>query len=153
MTQKSETTQAKLRALKILTRMDKTEQELEDALNRAGFSTEAVREAMDYVRSFGYLNDASYARKYVDCYKDRKSCQRIRFDLMKKGIDKDLVNEAIENCEDMDELAVLRRSLHKKWSSEEKPDEKNRNRIAASLARQGFSSHDIWQVLREENLT
>ncbi|MEE1197411.1 MAG: regulatory protein RecX [Lachnospiraceae bacterium] len=148
-----ESRKAKLRALKILTRMDKTEQELEDALNRAGFSPEAVREAMDYVRSFGYLNDANYARKYVECYKDRKSRQKIRFDLMRKGIGKELVDEAIENCEDMDELDVLRRALHKKWNCEEKPDEKNLNRIAASLSRQGFSSHDIWQVLREENLT
>ena len=88
-----ESRKAKLRALKILTRMDKTEQELEDALNRAGFSPEAVREAMDYVRSFGYLNDANYARKYVECYKDRKSRQKIRFDLMRKGIGKELVDE------------------------------------------------------------
>lgn len=148
-----ESKKAKLRALKILTKMDKTEQELESALNRAGFSKEAVEDALDYVRSFGYLDDADYARKYVEYNKDRKSMQRIRFELMRKGIDKNLADEAIDNCEEVDEMQVLRRYLYKKWKREEKPDEKELNRLVASLSRQGFSSHDIWQVLREENLT
>lgn len=144
---------AKLRALKILTKMDKTEQELNDALNRAGFSKDAVEDALAYVRSFGYLDDGNYARKYVAYNKDRKSMQRIRFELMRKGIDKNLADEAIEDCEDMDEMQVLRRYLYKKWNRKEKPEEKELNRIVAALSRQGFSSHDIWQVLREENLT
>lgn len=148
-----ENKKAKIRALNILTKMDKTEQELGAALDRAGFSKEAVEDALAYVRSFGYLNDANYARKYVEYNKDRKSIQRIRFELMRKGIEKNLVDEAIDRCEDMDEMQVLRRYLHKKWNRREKPDEKELNRLMASLSRQGFSSHDIWQVLREENLT
>ena len=144
---------AKLRALKILTKMDKTEQELQEALQRAGFSREAVDEALAYVRSFGYLDDGKYARKYVEYNKDRKSIQRIRFELMHKGVDKLLIEEAFDNCENMDELQVLRKHLYKKWKKEEKPDERELNRLAAAMSRQGFSSHDIWKVLREENLT
>ena len=148
-----ENKKARLRALKILTKMDKTERELADALNRAGFSKEAVADALSYVSSFGYLDDANYARKYVEYNKDRKSIQRIRFELMRKGIDKNLADEAAEQCEDLDEQQVLRRYLYKKWNCSEKPNEKELNRLVASLSRQGFSSCDIWQVLREENLT
>lgn len=144
---------AKLRALRILTKMDKTRKELSDALIRAGFSEEAVRAALEYVTSYGYLDDKKYAGKYVECYKDRKSLRKIRFELMKKGVEKDLVAGAIENCEDLDERKLIRRILEKKWTREDKPDEKELARLYGALARQGFASNDIWQVLREENLT
>lgn len=144
---------AKLRAMRILTKRDKTEHELRESLKKAGFSREAVQEALEYVTSFGYVDDQNYAVRYVECYKERKSRQRIRFDLSKRGVERDLVEEALEGCEDFDEIGALRRSLRKKWPGEEKPDEKNLARLAGYLSRQGFSSHDIWQVLREENLT
>ena len=59
----------------------------------------------------------------------------------------------MDNCEDFDEIALVRAALHKKWKRDEKPDEKELNKLFAFLSRQGFSSHDIWQVLKEENLT
>ena len=148
-----ESKKAKLKALKILTQTDKTEQELRASLARSGFSAEAVQDALDYVRSFGYLDDARYAKRYVECCCNRKSRMRIRYDLIRRGVDKELVEEAIAGCEDMDETEVLRRCLYKKWNCDEKPDEKNLNRIVGALTRQGFSNHDIWKVLREENLT
>ena len=73
---------AKLRAMYILTRMDRTEQELENSLCKTGYSAEAVSGAMDYVRSYGYLDDRKYTRKYLECYRDRKSLQRMKFDLV-----------------------------------------------------------------------
>lgn len=144
---------AKIKALHILTRMDKTEADLQAGLKRAGFSDEAVEEAVSYVKSFGYIDDQKYAEKYVSYNKDRKSRQKIKFELINKGISKEYIANAFEKCEEFDELEVLRKAVHKKWKGEEKPDEKSLHRLFASLARQGFSSHDIWQVLHEENLT
>lgn len=144
---------AKLRALGILTRLDKTESELESALKRAGFSLSAVNEALEYVKSYGYLDDKKYAVKYVDCYKDRKSRKKIKYDLIKKGVDKQQIEDALERYQDYDETVLIKQMLYKKWKSDEKPDEKELRRLFSSLARQGFSSHDIWQVLHEENLT
>ena len=144
---------AKLRALRILTGMDKTESDLRAGLERAGFSDEAVQEAIDYVKSYGYIDDQRYAEKYVEYNKDRKSKKKIQYELMKKGVHRDFIDFALDNCEDFDEIALVRAALYKKWKKEEKPDEKELNKLFAFLSRQGFSSHDIWQVLKEENLT
>lgn len=144
---------AKLKALHILTRMDKTEADLRAGLKKAGFSDEAVDAALDYVKSFGYIDDLKYAEKYISYNKDRKSRQKMKYELLNKGVSKEFIEEALESCEDFDEREVLRKTVYKKWKGEDKPDEKALNRLFASLVRQGFSSHDIWQVLHEENLT
>lgn len=152
---------AKLRALNILTRMDKTESDLRAGLKRAGFSENAVDAAIEYVKSYGYVNDQKYAEKYVVYNKDRKSRQKIKYELQSKGVSKEYIEYALENCEDFDEREVLRSMLYKKWKpdkysgekSEKKPDEKTLKKLYAALARQGFSSCDIWQVFHEENLT
>lgn len=148
-----ESKKAKLRALRILTKMDKTEADLRASLERAGFSEFAVKEAMEYVKSFGYIDDQRYAEKYVEYNKVRKSKQKIRFELKNKGVDKEFIDWAIENCEDYDETELIRRAILKKWKTSEKPDEKQLNKLCGYLSRQGFSSRDIWQVLKEENLT
>lgn len=144
---------AKLRALHILTKMDKTEADLRAGLKRAGFSDDATDAAVEYVKSYGYIDDQRYAEKYVYYNKDRKSRQKIKYELLNKGVQKAYIELALEKCEDFNEMEVLRRVLHKKWKSNDKPDEKNLNRLYAALARQGFSGCDIWQVFREENLT
>lgn len=144
---------AKLRALRILTRMDKTEADLRAGLERAGFSAEAVQEALEYVKSYGYINDRKYAEKYVEYNKLRKSRKQIRYKLIQKGVDRDYIEQALEACEDFDELALIRTVLYKKWKKDVKPDEKELSRLYAGLLRRGFARHDIWKVLHEENLT
>lgn len=144
---------ARRKALKILTKMDRTEQELETALGRSGFCGEDIRDAMDYVRSFGYLDDAKYAKKYVECYRERKSKVRLRYDLIRRGVDRELAEAALAERGEDAEKEALRTVLRKKWNREEKPEEKELCRLVAALIRQGFTNHDIWQVLREENLT
>ena len=144
---------AKQKALHILARMDKTEADLKAGLTRAGFSDEAIEAAIVYVKQYGYVDDQIYAEKYVRYHKARKSRQKIKYELINKGVSKELIQLAFESCEDYDELEALRKALKKKWKSEEKPDEKMLQKLFAAMARQGFSGHDIWQVFHEENLT
>lgn len=148
-----ESKKAKLRALRILTKMDKTEADLRAGLKRAGFSDESVESAIDYVKSFGYIDDQKYAEKYVEYNKVRKSRKKIQYELMQKGIEKELIQQALDQCEGFDETSLIRQALHKKWKKESRPDDKELNKLFGYLSRQGFSGHDIWKVLKEENLT
>ncbi|MBQ6377003.1 MAG: regulatory protein RecX, partial [Lachnospiraceae bacterium] len=52
-----EKTRARKTALVLLTDMDRTEMQLLEKLRKAGFSEEVVRDAVEYVRGFGYIND------------------------------------------------------------------------------------------------
>ena len=144
---------AKLRALRILTKMDKTEADLRAGLEKAGFSLDAIEEAVIYVKSFGYIDDQKYVEKYIEYNKVRKSKKKIQYELMQKGISKDQIQTAMDECEEFDECELIRMVVHKKWKSEDKPSEKELYKLFSYLSRQGFSGQDIWKVLREENLT
>ena len=53
------------KAMQLLEHMDRTEKGLRDRLGQNGFSQTAIEAAMEYVKSYGYINDERYARTYI----------------------------------------------------------------------------------------
>ena len=145
-----ELTRAKKKALMLLTDMDRSEKELYDKLKKAGFEEDVITETMDYVRSFGYINDGKYASKYIDAYSLKRSRQRIEYDLMRKGIAKELIAHAYEERESADERPAIRSIVAKRLKTNPEKGAKAAARMAGSLARQGFRAADVRSVLEEE---
>ena len=56
---------AKLRAMHLLTKMDYTEMELRQKLLQGGYMDSAVVSAIDYVKSYHYIDDERYVKKYM----------------------------------------------------------------------------------------
>ena len=140
----------------LLEHMDRTEKGLSDRLRQAGFSEEAAEDAMNYVRSYGYLNDQRYAVNYISFRMGTKSRQKILQELAGKGIDRQTALAAWEEAaevEEPDELAVLRTTVEKKYHPDTVLDEKEMRRLQGFLLRRGFSYGDIFHVLEEMNIT
>ena len=89
---------ARRKAMLLLEHMDRTEKGLSDRLRQAGFSAEATEDAMNYVRSYGYLNDYRYAMNYISFRMGTKSRQKILQELSGKGIDRETVLAAWEEA-------------------------------------------------------
>ena len=145
-----------MKAMRLLEHMDRTEKGLTDRLRQAGFSDDAVQYAMDYVKSYGYINDARYARNYIAYRLETKSKQRILQELGQKGIDREVAMAAWEETaeiEEPDEKGLLRRTVEKKYPCHTELDEKEMRRLHGYLARRGFCSCDIFSVLEEMNIT
>lgn len=143
---------ARIKAMRLLEHMDRTEKGLTDRLRQEGFSDDAVQNAMDYVKSFGYINDARYARHYISYRLGMKSKQQILQELYRKGVDRRTAQEAWEETEELeepDERALLRRTIEKKHSPGEELDEKGLRRLYGYLARRGFRQEDIFSVFEE----
>ena len=68
-----ERNRARKKAMRLLEHMDRTEKGLTDKLRQAEFSQEAVEDAIAYVKSYGYINDARYARTYISFRMDYSS--------------------------------------------------------------------------------
>ena len=147
---------ARRKAMLLLDHMDRTEKGLSDRLRQAGFSAEAVEDAMNYVRSYGYLNDLRYAENYISFRINSKSRQKILQELAGKGIDRETALSAWESAAEVetpDELAVLRSTVLKKYQEETVLDEKAMRRLQGFLLRRGFSYGDISHVLDEMHIT
>ena len=142
-----ELTKAKRRALYLLTDMDRTEKELSDKLKKSGYSEDTIARTMEYVRSFGYIDDRRYAEKFIDYAKEKKSRVRIVYDLTQKGVSRDIIDEAFESAGEWDEKELIRALAEKKLRNMDTADQASYTKVASYLARKGFRGSDIMAVL------
>lgn len=96
-----ERNRARKKAMRLLEHMDRTEKGLTDKLRQAEFSPEAVEDAIAYVKSYGYINDARYARTYISFRMETRSRQKILSELQLKGVDR---QTALDAWNEMEEL-------------------------------------------------
>ena len=61
------------RAMRLLMSRDRSERELLERLGREGFGPEETGTALEYVKSYGYVNDRRYAENYVMSAGGKKS--------------------------------------------------------------------------------
>ena len=140
---------AKLRAMHLLTRMDYTEADLHRKLMKGEYTKEAVDIAMDYVRSYHYLDDERYAARYLAGQSRGKSIRQIEFELERKGISREIIASCREEMEDQDETVLIRNLLEKRCPRPEEADGKEKNRHYGFLVRKGFKIEDISRVFQE----
>ena len=129
----------------------RTEQELRQKLKQKEFSEDQIEDAIEYVKSFGYINDRHYAETYILNRQQDKSRTRIIQELVQKGIDHSIAEEAWEEACDSErsERDILREQVQKKLSGIEIPDEKQLRRVFAFFMRRGFKYDDIAAVVRD----
>lgn len=142
---------AKLRAMHLLERMDRTEAELYTKLKRDLYPEDIIEIAMQYVKSFGYIGDKGYARRFVESRQGSKSKLEIKMSLLQKGISKEIVSEVLEAYYDgQDESMAIQRLLDKKRFSAETATEEEKRKIYGYLMRKGFAYEDIRRVVKEQ---
>ena len=139
---------ARHRALHILERSDRTEQELRAKLER-NYRAEAVEDAISYVKQYHYLDDRRYAVNYLNSRGRVKSRRQVEQELLyKKGISKEILEEARTEAEPQDEREQIRRWMEKKQIHPETADPNELRRFYLFLMRRGFRSEDILRELR-----
>lgn len=141
---------AKLKALNLLERMDRTEAQLREKLLDAEFEPEVVEQAIGYVKGFGYLDDERYVRNYIEYRRNQKSRRQLEQELQfRKGVPRELIQRVYEELEPDDEKRLIRKQLEKKHYRSSECDEKQRQKLIAALLRKGFHMSDILSVMRE----
>lgn len=139
---------AKKRAMHLLEKMDRTEAQLRAKLRQGFYPEDIVEDAIAYVKSFHYLDDARYARNYVRGQKGKKSQKRIYMDLMGKGIPKGLIAQALEEeYQKGQEQELILKWAEKKNYSSSQADLKEKQKMYQFLLRKGFQPDDILHVL------
>lgn len=135
---------AKKKAMSLLNYNDRTEWELMERLADAGFSGEAVNGAMEYVKSFHYIDDERYAMRFASIYHKSRSIKRIWQDLTKKHVPEKYISIALESIEGGDREAI-EREVQKmlKGRDLEGLSYEEKQKMAAKLYRKGFGVSNI----------
>lgn len=137
---------AKQKAMAILKRMDRTEQELRQKLAQDYYTEEQITVAMDYVKKYGYIDDERYVSNYINSKKNSKSRREIQYKLEQKGINRMLIQQYLEEEEVDDETAIVR-AIKKKTDDVTQLDPEKKAKLIASLCRKGFSYEKIRKYL------
>ncbi len=103
-------------------------------------------EVADWLEELGYINDAEYAKTVVRHYSAKGYGQgKIRDELWRRGVPRELWDEAKAEAENPDEGidAFLRQKL-----KGQEPDPKTIKRVSDALARRGYRWSEIKDGLR-----
>ncbi len=137
----AEMSAAKKRALRILGTRNLSRKEMTDKLTAKGTPPETAEQTADWLEQIGMINDADYAGAIVRHYSARGyGVLRIRDELYRRGIDRDLWDDALTNMPDMDDKAYA--ALRAKLGGI-KPDKKQLARATAALSRRGFAWGEV----------
>ena len=91
-------------ALRLLAAGQRSERDLRDRLRQRKFRLAAVDHAIERMRALGYLNDAAFARSWVESRQAStpRSRRALAFELGRKGVDREVASEAVEELSDAD---------------------------------------------------
>ena len=130
---------ARKRVMHLLERMDRTESQLRAKLKQGYYPEDVI----DH-----YLDDLRFAQNYVRNHKEQKSQRIIEVELLRRGVAKDFVQQALEEeyCEENERDLILKWTQKKQYSSET-ADLKEKQKMYQFLLRKGFHWNDILYVL------
>lgn len=142
----------KERAGYILGKSDKTENDLRNKLKQGYYPDKIIDEVIDEFIEYGYINDERFAQNYVRYNVSLKSKNRIFNELLRKGIDKDVIQSVLtEYTDENEEYSAAKHKLIMKEFKNKRYDFASEdhtllNKIIMSLMRKGFTYDDIMQV-------
>lgn len=154
---------ARKRGMNLLLKMDRTVKDVSDKLTEGGYPVEAVHDAIEYLKSYHYLDDRRYAVEYIRSKQSSLSRKVILHKLSEKGVPGEIIEDAYaEIVEDNDsygsefdevsnpEIALIRKLMRKKCNNISSIEYEDKQKLFSYLARKGFAISDIEIVFRQE---
>lgn len=117
--------QAKNYAFRVLEKGLKSKRELEDKLKKREYSDEIIGKTLERMKELGFIDDDYYAKRRVEkrSQGSKWGKMRIKQELYHKGIEKDVIDEAVESIDQENELENAIALAEKKMKSLSKYDE------------------------------
>ena len=129
-----------------------TKSEMEQRLAREGFSEAVVETAMEELIDSGHIRDRKYAENWI--VRRQKSNPRgktlLKHELLDKGVDRQTAEQVVAQVEMTDETTLALQIAQKRMKQYQRlPVEVAKRRLHGFLARRGFGSEVVQQVLEQ----
>ena len=136
-----------------------TAREVTDYLIRKGYETGETEEAVKQLAEYGYIDDLAYAKMYFGYGFDKgRGKDRIVRELAGKGVNRDIIERAFSELEEVPDEREMAFALAKQILMESDADlkdmsydekQKLRAKIVRRLASRGFSGGLCYSAARE----
>lgn len=138
--------------LRLLTAAPRTRAQLDQALRRRRVPQSAADAALDRLAGAGLIDDAAFARAWVDTrHRGRGLARRaLTAELRQRGVDEGDVRAAVADLRPEQEAAAARRLVEAKLAATRgRPLATRMRRLTGLLARKGYPAGMAYRVIRE----
>ncbi|SUQ47788.1 Regulatory protein RecX [Clostridium neonatale] len=139
-------------AIKIIERSYKTEKEIRDKLKQKGYEEKQINKNRHFLKEYNFINDNTYAKAFIKDKLSSKGSQKIKYDLMKKGIAKDIIEENLIKVDKNEEKEVALNVGRKKYESirrKESDNYKLSGKLYRFLISRGYAYDIVKDVVKE----
>lgn len=126
--------------------------DVKDKLKTFDIPQESKDEILDYLLDNRFVNDEQFARSFVRGKLNQSGwgVNKIRFHLMQKGIDKDVIDEAFgQTDEEVYKQKLIDILKAKSKTVKAETDFERKRKLAAFAMQKGFEGSLVWEVLKE----
>jgi regulatory protein len=138
------------RALKSIGVRERTQAEIRAFLARRGFASDVIDDVLGALRDEGVVDDAGYARRFAEDRRllDRWGNERIARDLERRGIERELVEQALAGHGHDEELLVAIELLDRRFPFPFDGD-RERDKAWRMLVRRGYDPELAYSAVRK----
>jgi regulatory protein len=105
---------AKTTALKTIERAYKTEKEIRDKLEKNEYPENSIERVLEFLKSYEFINDEKFTKMFVQDKIKKYGKNKIKFDLIKKGINEKVIEENLNSMNDTNEKDTAKKLAEKK---------------------------------------
>ena len=136
------------KALTFISSAVRTEKQIKDKLSKYGYLDEIIAKAIEKLKSYGYVNDEDYAKRFATTYKGVKGKRLIKLELKQKGVSEKDAETALEDIESQQEACDR---LAEKYLKNKEKDQKNILKCYKYLLSKGFDYDEAKQAVDKFN--
>ena len=138
-------------ALNLLSYRQRSEHEIYQAMKRKDCEEPYIHKAIEYCKYHGFLNDRNFAEAFIrdKLHLNKLGVQRIKYELIKKGVSREIIEEVLViDTEDQFEAAL---ELAQKKLPSYRNDDRNSTyrKLSGFLQRKGYNYDVISKVMKE----
>jgi regulatory protein len=151
---------AREKALRFLGSRPRSEWEVRQNLQKAGYGAGTIDRVLERLRGVGLVDDAAFVRYWLDnrAQFKPKGAVALRQELRLKGVEREVIDTVLAESEHADDSAALRAALAKADRYRQLPRPEFAQKLGAYLARRGFDYETVreavnaaWQQLHADD--
>lgn len=143
---------AKSTALKYIERSFKTESEVMTKLKDKGYSDNTISRVILFLKEYSFVDDNKYVELYVKENGTKMGAQKIKYNLYKKGIKRELIDNALSDVDKDVQYDSAYNLAEKKLVIIQKRETDNRKlyqKLSSYLMRNGYNAEISYRICSE----
>lgn len=146
-------------ALKIVEKSYKSKKEMYEKLLGKGFSDDIINKTLEFLEEYKFIDDSKYVNLYVKDKIKNQGRNKIKYSLIKKGVNQDIIEETLEEVDkdyEKEQALLLASKRYEILKKRESDEYKLSQKLFRFLIAKGYDfeccSEVIKKVVKEQDI-